>query len=203
MARSRPTEQTDDHRRRILDAAEVVLRRHGPAKTTVTDVARELGQTHASVYRYFASKAELIDALVARWLAVVVDPLAAIAQSGAGTATERLHAWLLTLLKAKVAKVTGDPEHFAIYHAIALESRELVDHHVARLVAQIESIIVAGIAAGEFRVADPRAAAAAFLNATYRFHHPALIAPPAVPPPPEAVEDIFALLVAGLRAGVL
>ena len=34
---------------RILEAAEEVLRRHGPAKTNVVDVARALGVSHGSV----------------------------------------------------------------------------------------------------------------------------------------------------------
>ncbi len=201
MARSRPTEHTDDHRRRILDAAEVVLRRHGPSKTTVTDVARELGQTHASVYRYFASKAELIDALVARWLLAVDEPLTAIARGIEGTASDRLRLWVVTLCQIKVRKVTADPEHFAIYHAIAAEAHAVVDHHVARLFAQVETIIAGGIAAGEFRVADPQRAARAFFNGTFRFHHPALlVAAHAIP----TVEDLHAtldLLIAGLAAG--
>ncbi len=44
---------------RILDAAEDVLRRYGPAKATVVDVARALGVSHGSVYRHFPSKAEI------------------------------------------------------------------------------------------------------------------------------------------------
>ena len=37
---------------RILEAAEGVLRRFGPAKTTVVDVARVLGVSHGSIYRH-------------------------------------------------------------------------------------------------------------------------------------------------------
>ncbi len=55
-------------RERILTAAEELLRRHGPAKTTVADVARALGMSHANVYRHFASKAELRDVVAERWL---------------------------------------------------------------------------------------------------------------------------------------
>ena len=50
----------------IVDAAEDVLRRFGPAKATVIDVARELGVSHGSIYRHFASKAALRDAVAAR-----------------------------------------------------------------------------------------------------------------------------------------
>jgi hypothetical protein len=40
---------------RILEAAEEVLRRFGPAKANVVDVARALGVSHGSVYRHFPS----------------------------------------------------------------------------------------------------------------------------------------------------
>ena len=53
----------------ILEAAEDVIRRFGPTKATVVDVARALGVSHGSVYRHFASKAALRDAVTERWLA--------------------------------------------------------------------------------------------------------------------------------------
>ena len=43
----------------ILAATEDVLRRYGPSKATVLDVARALGVSHASVYRHFPSKTAL------------------------------------------------------------------------------------------------------------------------------------------------
>jgi AcrR family transcriptional regulator len=48
---------------RILDTAEEVLRRYGPAKATVIDVARALGVSHGNVYRFFPSKVALRDAV--------------------------------------------------------------------------------------------------------------------------------------------
>src|SRR5581483_8730049 len=79
-------------RDRILDAAEEVLARFGPQKTTVVDVARALGVSHGSVYRFFPSKAGLRDAVTERWLARVSDPLAEIA-GGGGPASIRLRRW--------------------------------------------------------------------------------------------------------------
>ena len=53
----------------ILDAAETVLRRFGPKKASVVDVARALGVSHGSIYRHFPSKKALRDAVAGRWLA--------------------------------------------------------------------------------------------------------------------------------------
>src|SRR5271154_1863981 len=97
---------------RILTAAEDVLRRFGPDKATVVDVARALGVSHGSVYRHFESKAALRDAVMQRWLARVSAPLAAIA-AGKGSATRRLRRWFDALIALKHGKVRDDPELFA------------------------------------------------------------------------------------------
>src|SRR4051794_3747020 len=149
MARNRSIDTTEAQRQRILDAAEVVVRRHGPAKTNVVDVARELGQTHGSVYRYFASKAELLDSLVERWLSRVSEPLEPIAR-GEGPAADRLPEGLMALFGGRARKVTADPELFATYQAMAAESPRAVARHLAMLDEHVASIVTDGVALGEF-----------------------------------------------------
>ena len=43
-------------RDRILAAAEDVIRRFGPSKATVVDVARALGVSHTAVYKHVATQ---------------------------------------------------------------------------------------------------------------------------------------------------
>lgn len=157
---------------RILDAAEDILRRYGPTKATVVDVARFLEVSHGSIYRHFPSKAALRDAVVERWLHRVSMPLAAIAQEK-GPAVERLHRWLEQLMTIKRQKVLDDPELFATYSAIAQEAREVVQAHVDELIGQLARIVESGISSREFKVSEPNQAAKAIFNATIRFHHPA------------------------------
>ena len=159
-------------RERILEAAEEVLRRYGPAKANVVDVARALGVSHGSVYRHFPSKAALRDAVTERWLESISEPLEAIA-AGKGTAPERLERWLDSLVQAKRRKALDDPELFATYIELAADAREVVRAHVETLVDQLDRIIADGVAHGEFVADDPRAAARAAFDATSRFHNPA------------------------------
>lgn len=202
MARSRSTATTDVKRQRILDAAEAMVRRHGPSKTNVVDVARELGQSHASVYRYFASKADLFDALVERWLARISQPLERIVRRE-GPARDRLRDWLMALFRAKVRKVSADPELFSAYQAIVAESPNAVARHLVMLDEHVAAIVADGVAAGEFAPdIDPRRAARAVLSGSLRFHHPALLAQAPGPPSEQEAEDVFALLVAGLKPGI-
>lgn len=54
----------DDHeaRKRIIDAAIASIERRGPQRTTVSDIAADLGITRPTVYRHFASTEELLAA---------------------------------------------------------------------------------------------------------------------------------------------
>ncbi len=186
-------------RERILEAAEEVLRRFGPAKATVVDVARVLGVSHGSVYRHFPSKAALRDAVTERWLSRISVPLDAAA-SEPGVALARLRRWLDELIAAKRSKALDDPELFATYMTLARDSRDVVLGHVEHLVAQLAAIIADGVASGEFAAVEPRKAARAVFDATARFHNPAHAVEWADPAIDAAYEGVWALVRAGLGA---
>jgi AcrR family transcriptional regulator len=182
---------------RILEASEEVLRRYGPAKATVVDVARELGVSHGSVYRHFPSKAALRDAVAERWLASVSEPLARVADEE-GPAAARLTRWLDLLVESKQTRARDDPGLFATYVQIAGESREVITAHVGILLAQLARIIGDGVKQGEFAAQDPAAVARAVFDATARFHNPANAAAWSDPAIKEAYEGVRSLVLAGL-----
>jgi len=186
---------------RILEAAEDVLRRFGPAKATVVDVARALGVSHGSVYRHFPSKAALRDAVTERWLARVSVPLAAVADED-GPAPERLRRWLDLLVASKRRMAREDPELFATYNELAREAREVVRAHVDTLVAQLAGIVADGVARGELQAADPAAAGRAVFDATARFHNPVHAPEWSDPRIDAAVEGVWSLVLNGLAKEV-
>src|SRR6201993_2975747 len=78
MPRRSPSEptapmSTDDARERILAAAERCIDRHGIRKTTMDDVASEVGLSRPSVYRYFADRDDLLIELITRHGRALVD----------------------------------------------------------------------------------------------------------------------------------
>ncbi|MET7436489.1 TetR family transcriptional regulator [Streptomyces sp. NPDC004082] len=156
---------------RILEATEDVLRRHGPAKATVVDVARALGVSHGSVYRHFRTKAALREAVTERWLERASGALADIAEQDRDP-ERRLRDWLTGLFTAKRHKAGDDPELFATYMVLIGETSEVVDRHLAKLVGQLTRIVGDGVALGTFTAVDPPSAARAVLDATGRYHDP-------------------------------
>ena len=182
---------------RILEVTEEVLRRFGPAKATVVDVARVLGVSHGSVYRHFPSKAALREAVTERWLTEVSNPLEEIVVED-GPALERLRRWFDLLIASKRKRAFDDPEMFATYMAVAAEANEAVTAHVGRLADQLSRIIADGVAQGIFAVADPVRAGWAVYNATVRFHDPAHAQEWSDPEIDTAFEGVWALVVGGL-----
>ena len=185
-------------RDRILAAAEDVVRRFGPAKASVVDVARALGVSHAAVYRHVATKAELRDLVVARWVEATMPPLRAIAAQS-GPAPKRLRRLFDALIALKRRRAADDPELFAAYRTLAADAQSVVAAHVDELVALTATVIRAGVKEGTFRTVDPVAAARAILLATSKFHHPAHAAEWTNPTIDAAYNDIWRLLMNGLR----
>jgi len=186
-------------RDRILAAAEDVIRRFGPAKATVVDVARALGVSHAAVYKHVATKAELRDLVIERWMDVMMPPVRAIA-AAPGPAPERLRHLFDTLIAMKRRRAAEDPELFAAYRILAQGARSTIAAHVDELVRLAATIIRAGIADGTFRSADPLAAARAILYATSRFHHPIHAAEWGEPGLDAVYDDVWRMLMDGLRS---
>jgi AcrR family transcriptional regulator len=182
---------------RILEAAEGVLRRYGPAKANVVDVARALGVSHGSVYRHFPSKAALRDAVTERWLASISEPLEAVAQEKR-PARLRLRRWLDILVESKHSKALTEPELFATYVELTAGARDVVKAHVETLVAQLARIITDGVAAGAFETGDARAAARAVFDATARFHNPVHAAEWSDPKIHAAYKGVRSLVLDGL-----
>jgi AcrR family transcriptional regulator len=160
-------------REEILNAAEDVLRRYGPAKANVVDVARALNVSHGSVYRHFPSKAALREAVAERFLDSISAPLENV---------DDPKKWFDTLIATKRARAAEDPELFATYVALAHESGDVVRRHVDHLLAQLTDL-----------VGDKRTARALF-DATARFHDPKHAAEWAQPGIDEDFEGVWELL---------
>ena len=180
-------------------AAEEVIRRFGPAKATVVDVARALGVSHAAVYRHVATKAELRDLVVGRCAEATMPALRAVAASP-GPAADRLRQLFDALIAAKRRWAADDPELFVAYRTLAAEARSVAAAHVDEVAGLAATIIRAGVADGAFRTVDPGAAGHAVLVATAWFHHPVHAADWADPAIDAVYDDVWRLVMAGLRS---
>ncbi|GAB2953104.1 TetR/AcrR family transcriptional regulator [Nonomuraea fastidiosa] len=184
----------------ILAATEEILRRHGPDKATVVDVARALGVSHAAVYKHFPSKQALREAVTRRWLDRNRDTLAVIAADRTLRPPQRLRRWLHAVLSLKQAKIREDPELFAAYGHLAAAHSAVATGHVADLLGQLTAIVADGVDDGSFRTGDAEAAARAVFHATAKFHHLAHAAEWPDPGIETQLDEVCGLILEGLQA---
>jgi AcrR family transcriptional regulator len=188
----------------ILDAAEQALRRYGPDKTSVTDVAKLLGVSHGTLYRHYPSKAALREAVTERWLEEkIVAPLAEIADAAAGTPLEQLHLYIAKLIELKHHYAAQDAEMFKMYAAVTEEAAALIETHIQRIIAQISLIINRGIGNGTIsQLGAIEGMARSLFDATARFHHPSHAYEWTSSSTGREFEALWSLLARGLAAPV-
>lgn len=186
---------------RILMAAEETLRRHGPAKATVVDVALALGTSHGSVYRHFPTKVALREAVISNWLQRTFARLADIASDEEQTAEVRLRDWLTALVAIHQNRAATDPELFAAYTLQAQEAGEAVARQHDAVIGQLAQIVQAGKDTGVFLTADVTVTARSVFHATSWFHDPRRAAQWRGGEVNADLDNLLTLIMCGLRRG--
>lgn len=187
----------DELKERAIDAALARIRLVGFDKVRLSDVARDIGVSHAALYAHFADKAALLDAVTERWLSRVEDALAAVACLPLEPA-QRIVEWLVTLYRMKRSRALADPEPHRAFDVAAALDKPFVVAHLEKLLDQLTRLFAeAGMALG---TGDPRRKAGLLYSATAAYHHPTLIAQTAPHDFEPQLRDIVTLLFRGMRA---
>ena len=148
----------------IVEHAARLFAERGFAGTSVQDIADAMGMSRPSLYYYFKSKDDLLASLVTEVTEGAAAQIRAVARDGDKNATERLRsvARLLASWRAQ------QPGRFLLL----VRSESVLPPDLARVnerakrstLRELTKLIAQGVAAGEFRVLDPRSAALAVLG---------------------------------------
>jgi AcrR family transcriptional regulator len=161
--------------RRIVETAERLFRQYGYNKTTVADIAAELSMSPANVYRFFASKAAITEAVTRKVTSEVQDQIReAISVPGLGAA-ERLRRLVTVMQTAVTQRCIADNRMHAMVHAAIEQNWGVVQAHKESVRRMVAAVIADGVASGEFDVADVDVAAHCFQAATIACCHPMII----------------------------
>ena len=195
-----PLERTET---RILDIAAAHIRSAGEKRLTVVAIAETAGMSHANIYRYFASKAALIDAVTGQWLAPLEASLRSTAE-GPDPATDKLERLLATVYRAYRDKLEADEYGFRLFARAVETGRAVARRHRGRLQSEVQRAIDQGVSGGEFLMRDQRRAASLVFDALNRFTHPcAMVLDKDVPRAAldQRFETMVRLAVRALRSG--
>ncbi|MER8584795.1 TetR/AcrR family transcriptional regulator [Mesorhizobium sp. M1338] len=164
----------DEVRRRILEVAEERFRRIGYHKTSVADIASELGMSTANVYRFFPSRDAIKESICGRVVNEVADIALAIARTNA-PAGEKLSQLLTAVHHHKKRTLVKEKRMHDLIVAAMQENWAIIKAHIEHMETTLGVIIREGIELGEFNVEDSAAAARAVHTAFTPFLHPILI----------------------------
>jgi TetR/AcrR family transcriptional regulator, transcriptional repressor for nem operon len=142
---------------RILDIAETLVQLRGFNGFSYADIAAELGITKAALHYHYASKADLGEALIARYAARFADALDAV-QVGAATASARLAGYAglyLSVLRNRKMCLCGMLA--AEYHTLPWPMRDAVINFFDRNESWLQRVLEQGRAEQSLRYAgSPR-----------------------------------------------
>lgn len=164
----------EEVRARILEVAEEHFRRVGYQKTAVADIAEELGMSAANVYRFFPSKGAINECICSRMLDEVIDLAVSIAR-GPGSAAARLERLLVEMHRHHRAQFIHEKRMHDMVAAALTENWENIRAYTLRIADVVEGLIREGVAAGEFHVDDPAAAALCVKTGYSMLLHPLMI----------------------------
>jgi AcrR family transcriptional regulator len=168
--KSRP----EDTRARIMETAEALFRRLGFAKTTVADIASELGMSPANVYRFFPSKNAIVQAICQRCLGELEAKIWAVARSR-DPAPERLERLVLENLAYHKENLLEEQRVSDLVQFAMQESWDAIMAHKEVHRTAIELVLRDGIDAGDFEPADPRETSMLIMQALAAFCHPIML----------------------------
>jgi len=104
------------NRERIGESAMSLIRRFGREKVSLSDIARDLGVTHAAIYHHFKNKKEIEQELLLGWIQESKIRIETIV-SNQKDPCRRIEDIFVSMHLGKKEKIKADPEIYKIYLA--------------------------------------------------------------------------------------
>lgn len=126
----------DPFKEDILNGARELFERFGFKKTTMEDIARQVGKSKSALYYYYKTKEEIFEAVILRDIEAS-QMLVAEAVKKEGSATSRFRVLFTTLLE----DVKQKANKFGIFKSDLYENHFLFDNIIKKRDSYIEDLI--------------------------------------------------------------
>jgi AcrR family transcriptional regulator len=154
---------------KAIEATLVKMREVGFEKVRLTDIAKELGVSHAMLY------SDLLDAVSERWLLRLDEKLESICRQPKDPG-EKIHDWALEIHRSKLEKVRHDPELYRAFDMATQQIKPFVKQHLENLREQLSGLVRELITERDLRNANADNMTEIVASAIIAFHHPRLVA---------------------------
>jgi AcrR family transcriptional regulator len=141
-------------RDQLIEAAAQHFSQYGYAKTTLAELAREVGFSKSYIYRFFASKQEIGEAICTITLRKITDAIARDALTAASP-MEKLRKTIRIIATVGADTFFQDRKLYDLSAASGDENWASSQAYRATIAATIRAILVEGREAGEFERKTP------------------------------------------------
>lgn len=165
----------EEIKEKAIDATVARMRKEGFDKVRLIDIAKDLNLSHAALYAHFKDKTALLDAVSERWLLKIDESLEAVCRKEKDP-VDKIVLWMLTLHRAKVAKVQNDPELYKAFDMSTAVQKPFSKKHMETMRRQLIGLVNEAVTKRRLKNIDPENIADILHTSMLAFHHPKLVA---------------------------
>ena len=189
---------TDDTRKQILMAAVERILHYGYSKTTMAEIARDCNMSAGNIYRFFASKLDIAEAMAQKFNEESYLTFAQIV-ARKDTAANRLRELFHYDLARTYSAIEDEAKILEVAEVLGNERPLYMNDKLAQERVFLVQIMKDGIKAGEFRpLANPDEIAEMWQSALMKFRFPQLFSKLTLPKLQRELDGVMDLLLAGI-----
>ena len=189
---------TDDTRKQILHAAVERILHYGYSKTTMAEIARDCNMSAGNIYRFFASKLDIAEAMAQKFNEESYLTFARIV-ARKDTAANRLRELFHYELARTYSAIEEEAKILEVAEVLGNERPLYMNDKLAQERVFLVQILEDGVKAGEFRpLADPNGVAEMGQSALMKFRFPQLFSKLTLPKLQRELDGVLDLLLAGI-----
>ncbi|MEM1148817.1 MAG: TetR/AcrR family transcriptional regulator, partial [Pseudomonadota bacterium] len=175
---------------------------YGYAKTTMAEIARDCGMSAGNIYRFFASKIDIAEAM-ARKLNMEINTKNAALVRSEGSAIEKLRLFHRNALIKTYEKLDRDAKVLEIAEVLAHERPMFANEELAQERVYLVQLLEQGIAQGVFApMENPHFIAEMMQAATMKYRYPQLWTRLTLPKLERELEGVMDIILAGLSVPI-
>lgn len=187
-----------DTRQQILDAAMERILHYGYAKTTMSEIARDCGMSAGNIYRFFASKLDIAEAMARKFNAEMYQNYASIAREKK-PAPQRLRDFFDFGMSKTYQAIEEKAKILELAEVLSEERPLYFNEQLAQERVYLVQVLEDGIRDGVFRPIERLDETAEFMQAALmKFRFPQLFSHLTLPKLKRELAGVLDLLLAGL-----
>ena len=194
----KPRRKAEETREDILTTADALFRERGIAKSSIADIAHELGMSPANVFKHFHSKTALVDAICDRHITHMIGRFDTLDTEA--PPPEKLGIVVRRLMQAHLQDIRDNPFFLEMVFLVAKTEMESGFHYRQLIEELFFTLVRDGVKAGIYHCADCRATSRHVAASFASVLHPVFLANETQEDLDERLAGIVALINAALQS---